>query len=165
MYDASRSQGRSWCNLSRAPEIVFRPLTPGDAQELSYLELEIFPVPWSENSLRDCLELSSVEGEAATIAGRIAAYLIVQCVYEEAHILNLAVHRPFRGLGLSRKLLQRFLARAEKRGINLFYLEVRARNRVAQNLYFSLGFAPLKKKKKYYPDGEDALILVRRCDL
>jgi ribosomal-protein-alanine N-acetyltransferase len=138
-------------------KVRFRSLNPQDAPELAYLELQIFRSPWSENSLRDCLDLATVEGEAAVIDGRIVAYLIVQSVQDEAHILN----EPFRGQGISRKLLTRFLDSAYKRKIRVFYLEVRANNRVAQNLYFSLGFAPVGARKRYYPDGEDALILMK----
>jgi len=148
--------------VTAGSEVRFRRLTPRDAAELSYLELDIFKAPWSEQGLRDCLELTSVEGEAALVEGHIAGYLIVQSVVDEAHILNLAVHQPHRGKGLSRRLMERFFQRAIPRGITSFYLEVRAGNRVAQKLYFSLGFAPVYVRRNYYPDGEDALILVKK---
>ncbi len=144
------------------PDLEIRSLRPSDTSELSYLEAQIFRFPWSENSLRDCLEQATVEGEAALIEGKIVGYLIVQCILDEAHILNLAVYSPFRRYGIARKLLERFLTDAQKRKINLFYLEVRAGNRDAQRLYFGYGFAPISVRKKYYPDGEDALILMKR---
>lgn len=162
MSDAHSISEPRWTYLKGQSSLKFRSLRPGDASELSYLEAQIFRYPWSENSLRDCLEQATVEGEAVLLDGRIVGYLLVQCIFEEAHILNLAVHQPFRGQGLARKLLERFLAQAVKRKLTQFYLEVRASNRVAQQLYFSFGFAPLAVRKKYYPDGEDALILLKR---
>jgi ribosomal-protein-alanine N-acetyltransferase len=143
-------------------EVYFRSLTPRDASEVAYLELEIFRYPWSENSLRNCLELATVEGEAAMLDGKIVGYLILQCVFEEAHILNLAVHHHHRGRGIARTLLERFLGQTVKRGINRLFLEVRTSNYMAQKLYFSLGFAPLGARRNYYPDGEDALVLVKK---
>jgi len=162
MYDASGIQGLIKQATDQKSALRFRALTPRDAQEVAYLELEIFRYPWSENSLRDCLELATVEGEAAIIDGRIVGYLIVQSIFEEAHILNLAVHQLYRGQGIARELLERFLRQATQRSLREFHLEVRTSNYIAQKLYFSLGFAPLMVRKNYYPDGEDALILVKK---
>jgi [ribosomal protein S18]-alanine N-acetyltransferase len=144
------------------PEVHFRSLTPQDAPELAYCELLIFKHPWSENSLRDCLELVSVEGEAIIVKGKIIGYIIIQTVLDEAHILNIGVLPSYRGHGLGRILLERLLKLAVQLHINIIFLEVRSSNRVAQNLYFSMGFAPISARKKYYPDGEDALILMKK---
>lgn len=137
-------------------------MVPEDAVELSYLELEIFSSPWSGASFRNCLELATVEGEAAIIDGEIIGYLIVQCVYDEGHILNLAVRPDYRRRGVAKILLKRFLEHVKKRNVSLMYLEVRVGNRAAQGLYFGFSFAPVSVRKKYYPDGEDALILMRK---
>jgi ribosomal-protein-alanine N-acetyltransferase len=142
-------------------DLRFRPLTPDDARELSYIELEIFPLPWSENSLRSCLELANVDGEAAIAVNQIVGYLFAQYAYDEAHILNLGVHPDFRRKGIAKSLLKRFLDRLHERRTKSCNLEVRLGNRIAQKLYYSQGFAPLFVRKNYYPDGEDALILVK----
>jgi ribosomal-protein-alanine N-acetyltransferase len=163
MYNQNRNSGKSLLAASdRDPGIQFRSLTPQDAPELAYCELLIFKFPWSENSLRDCLELATVEGEAVLLMGKIAGYIIIQSVFEEAHILNLGVLPDLRGRGLGRALLERFLKMAGQRKISMIYLEVRSGNRIAQNLYFSMGFAPISARRKYYPDGEDALILMKK---
>ena len=162
MLDAGGTKGNFHRNVSLEPDVRYRPLTPRDAPELAYLELQIFRSPWSETSLRDCLEQATVEGEAAVIADRIVAYLIVQTIFDEAHILNLAVHQSHRGRGLARALLERFIERGVKSGIRVFYLEVRSCNRASQKLYFGFGFAPISVRKRYYPDGEDALILMKK---
>jgi [ribosomal protein S18]-alanine N-acetyltransferase len=163
MSDPNRTPGqRPLTGHYLQPEIHFRTLTPQDAPELAYCELQIFKYPWSENSLRDCLELVSVEGEAITVKGKIIGYIIIQTVLEEAHILNIGVLPSHRGRGLGRIMLDRLLKLAVQRHINIIFLEVRSSNRVAQNLYFSLGFAPISARRKYYPDGEDALILMKK---
>lgn len=144
------------------PGLRFRRLEPDDARELSYIELEIFPSPWSENALRSCLELASVEGEAAVIKDQIVAYLFAQFAFDEAHIMNLGVRPKYRRKGIAQTLLKRFLDRQARRGTKTCYLEVRLSNRIAQKLYYDHGFAPLSLRKKYYPNGEDALILIKR---
>lgn len=142
-------------------DLRFRPLTPDDARELSYIELEIFPLPWSKNSLRSCLELANVDGEAAIAVNQIVGYLFAQYAHDEAHILNLGVRPDFQRKGIAKSLLKRFLDRLHERRTKSCYLEVRLGNRIAQKLYYSQGFAPLFVRKNYYPDRENALILVK----
>lgn len=144
------------------PNLKVKPLTPKDARELAYLELEIFPSPWSETSLQSFLALPNVSGEAALAKDQIIGYIFEQYAADEAHILNLGVRPQYRRKGIASFLLERFLIRCRKRGADICYLEVRAGNIAAQKLYFQNGFAPISIRKRYYPNGEDALILVKQ---
>jgi ribosomal-protein-alanine N-acetyltransferase len=144
-----------------SPGFSIRALTPEDAQELAYLELKIFPIPWSETSLRSFLELSNVFGEAVIMDEKIIAYMFVQYTAEEVHILNIGVLEEFRRNGLATFLLKRFFKHARKQKAVTCYLEVRVSNRGAQKLYFNYGFMPVSVRKNYYPNGEDALILLK----
>ncbi|MCX6640137.1 MAG: ribosomal protein S18-alanine N-acetyltransferase [bacterium] len=143
------------------PGLKIRSLTSADAPELSYLELAIFSSPWSENALRGCLELSTVEGWGALDGDKVIAYLLGQFVSDESHLLNVGVLPEHRRKGIGRLLLDLFLTRCEEKEANTCYLEVRAGNLAAQKLYFQYGFMPVYVRKKYYPNGEDALILVK----
>ncbi|MBF0443725.1 MAG: GNAT family N-acetyltransferase, partial [Oligoflexales bacterium] len=49
----------------------------------------------------------------------------------------------------------------ERNGITELFLEVRPSNKSALKLYQSFGFIKVSIRKKYYSDGEDALILKR----
>ena len=142
-------------------DLRLRPLTTDDARELSYIELEIFPLPWDESSLQSFLALANVEGEAAVHGEQIIGYLFAQYSDDEAHILNLGIRPKFRRKGIAKLLLERFLNRIVERSIKSCYLEVRVGNLSAQKLYFSQSFAPIAVRKQYYPDGEDALILIK----
>jgi N6-L-threonylcarbamoyladenine synthase len=60
--------------------------------------------------------------------------------------------------------MNRLIAVAAKRGAREMFLEVRADNPVAQQLYESLGFAQIDLRRAYYqPEGIDAVIM--RADL
>jgi ribosomal-protein-alanine N-acetyltransferase len=80
-------------------------------------------------------------------------------IVDEAHITVLAVDPCYHRRGLGRWLLIQLLANACQRGLKRATLEVRASNGRAIALYESFGFEPLGTRKRYYPDGEDALIL------
>lgn len=78
---------------------------------------------------------------------------------EEAHITTLAVAADYRGRGAGEFLLERLLGAMKDFKVKKATLEVRASNQAAINLYQKFGFVSAGKRKSYYPDGEDALIL------
>lgn len=78
---------------------------------------------------------------------------------DEAEILTIAVAPEARRHGAGRALLRAAAKEAAKRGAATLFLEVSAANDIAQALYHSEGFAKVGKRRAYYQDGTDALIL------
>jgi ribosomal-protein-alanine N-acetyltransferase len=78
---------------------------------------------------------------------------------DEVHLLSLAVEREVRRRGMARALLAAALAAERSRGARLAHLEVRAGNGEALAFYASAGFRAVGRRRRYYPDGEDALLL------
>ncbi len=90
------------------------------------------------------------------------AYGCVQCAGEDCDLLIIAVLPEYRGNGIGKTLLKRLLSGAKRRGARRMLLEVRESNVVAQELYRSQGFEFLSVRKKYYPDGENALVMAKK---
>lgn len=83
-------------------------------------------------------------------------------ILEEAHITLLMVHPNHQGQGLGAWLLATLLAQAVTRQLERATLEVRISNQPALHLYEKFGFQIAGRRKKYYPDTqEDVLILWR----
>lgn len=80
-------------------------------------------------------------------------------ILEEAHITILAVHPDYRHQGLGQALLVALLETACDRALERATLEVRASNSAAVSLYQKFGFKIAGRRRRYYPDDEDALIL------
>ena len=79
---------------------------------------------------------------------------------EHADIQTIAVVPEFRRSGLGRKLLQNLLSQATQSGARDVFLEVRADNEAAIELYRSEGFQQIDIRPKYYqPEGVDALVM------
>ncbi len=76
-----------------------------------------------------------------------------------ADIQTIAVAESARRGGLGRVLMQQLIAEARSRGAEEVFLEVRADNDSAQNLYHSLGFEQLAVRKGYYQGGVDAIVM------
>jgi ribosomal-protein-alanine N-acetyltransferase len=82
-------------------------------------------------------------------------------IFEEAHLVNFAIHPSYRRKSFGKQLLSALLRLAISKGANKATLEVRSTNKTAQNFYSKFGFIPVAIRKNYYNDtGEDAIIMV-----
>lgn len=92
--------------------------------------------------------------------GRIAGYLGLWLMVDEAHITNVAVRRTHRRQGLAHLLLLAAFDISRQVAAKVLTLEVRVSNEGAQTLYEKFGFSVVGKRKGYYSDNrEDALIM------
>ena len=65
----------------------------------------------------------------------------------------------YRRCGRGQKILQDLLEEATQRGVKRVFLEVRVSNAPAQLLYLKNGFTGVYARSRYYPDGEDAIVM------
>lgn len=84
-----------------------------------------------------------------------AGYLITYDNIDSLDIFEIAVDKNFRKKGLASKLLNRI---NDERKI---LLEVSEKNKVAINLYKKNGFKMISRRKNYYLDGSDAIVMIR----
>lgn len=88
--------------------------------------------------------------------------LLVQYAPPLCDIIYLYVAPSLRGQGLGLGLLNHLLMAAAERGdIATILLEVRPSNRPAIALYEKFGMHELARRKKYYANGEDAIVYGR----
>ena len=77
-----------------------------------------------------------------------------------ADLLYIYVVPEYRGLGAAGVMLQTVLAELDAEPqLEALVLEVRPSNKSACKLYRRLGFSEVGIRKRYYSDGEDALVL------
>ena len=79
-----------------------------------------------------------------------------------AELVSVAVGPAWRGQGMGSALLLGTLRRLRLRRVHRVTLAVRVSNRRGQALYAKFGFARLRRVRRYYEDGEDALVLCKR---
>ena len=108
----------------------------------------------------DPLGLVLVADLDATSAPPLAGFAAFHRVIDEAELRNIAVEPAYQRRGVGRKLLAEGRRQLLDCGVTRIYLEVRASNFAAQQLYFSAGFSLHSTRKDYYRDPlEDALVL------
>jgi ribosomal-protein-alanine N-acetyltransferase len=88
-------------------------------------------------------------------------FVLARTAADEAEVLTLAVLPAARRQGIGGALLAEALAGARLRGACAMFLEVSARNAAALALYAGAGFAEVGRRRRYYADGADALVLRR----
>jgi ribosomal-protein-alanine N-acetyltransferase len=86
------------------------------------------------------------------------AFAIWQVTGDECELLSIAVEPAERSKGLAKMLMEYCCNELAKRGIKKFFLEARESNVAAISLYKKLGFEKLAERKKYYADGEGAIM-------
>ena len=110
---------------------------------------------WNEASMRDLLAMPGCFACLAE-AGGLA---IARVAADEAELLSIAVPPPERGRGVGRALLAEAVGQARAMGAARMYLEVAPGNGAALALYAAAGFAASGRRRAYYSDGSDALLL------
>jgi ribosomal-protein-alanine N-acetyltransferase len=137
--------------------------TPDDLDAIMALERASFPSDaWSDAMMGE--ELASSHGWYVVVeeGGRVIGYAGLRAPRgaADADIQTITIAAGARGRGRGRALLNALLDEAVRRGTRDVFLEVRADNPVAQQLYVSEGFAEVGRRPRYYqPDGVDAIVM------
>ncbi len=141
-------------------EIIICPMNESDIDQILAIERASFPLPWLEQHFLD--EINSPVAFPLTafdLDGQVTGYICPMQVLDEGHILNVAVAPACRGTGVGRLLVQRVLDDCCASGGAFVSLEVRVSNVAAISLYQQLGFIEVGRRKRYYENGEDALMM------
>lgn len=136
-----------------------RLLQPDDLSRVLEIESAVNPHPWTERLFRDELEQPAARLEALCLGETVVGFAVTRCIAGEMEILNIAVAPELHGKGLGRRLLRHVLQQGAEQGLRVVFLEVRAGNAPARNLYTSSGFVEVGCRKGYYRDGEDAILM------
>jgi ribosomal-protein-alanine N-acetyltransferase len=91
--------------------------------------------------------------------------VLVRVAADEAEILTIGVIPLARGAGIGSDLLHASLAIAAEHGAQAMFLEVSVANDSARRVYDRLGFTTIGRRRNYYPDGSDALVLRRELGI
>ena len=135
--------------------------TPAHAAALAAIHAAAFPPreAWGEDAIALQLALPGafglVDERGGMLLGRVAA--------DEAEVLTLAVAPSVRRQGLATALLRAARAQVSACGGHAMFLEVAAGNAAALALYRREGFVEVGRRRRYYADASDALVL--RADL
>ena len=87
----------------------------------------------------------------------IIGYCMTRLGFNEAHLINMAIDKPYQKKGFGEILLEYFLDTVPKK--SSVFLEVKHGNFPAINLYLEAGFKKISIRNSYYSDGSDAIVM------
>jgi ribosomal-protein-alanine N-acetyltransferase len=134
--------------------LTVRPMAEADLPSVIALDRASHLTPWTEANFRDAL----AAGNLCVVAerdGAIVGCAILQMAAGEADLLTLAVTPALRRAGIGREMLREVTKAAATYGATAIFLEVRASNAAAIDLYREAGFEEVGSRKAYYERGDD----------
>jgi [ribosomal protein S18]-alanine N-acetyltransferase len=146
--------------MDNRAKISVRAMCEQDLETVLAIESASFPRPWTRRHFLDEIASScSIPLVALSADDRLVGYLCLKLVLDEAEILDVAVADAERGRGIGRILVESALKLCREREMALLFLEVRVSNQPAIALYLRHGFRESGRRKRYYENGEDAMLM------
>lgn len=141
--------------------LAIRDAALADVSEVTDLERRSFPVPWKwEYFASEVGQPFRFNRVARDARGALVGYVFCAWAGGEIHVNKIAVEDRVRRSGVAHRLMAEVFALGNRVGTEEIYLEVRPSNAPARRFYEKLGFAVTGRRKAYYLDGEDALVMV-----
>lgn len=91
----------------------------------------------------------------------LAGYISTSLSVDSADIEDVVVRNDYRRQGIASKLMQYAVKEISDKKIEKVFLEVRESNANAIGLYLKNGFNQIAVRKKYYSDGENAIVMAK----
>ena len=103
--------------------------------------------------------IKSLDADSKVIVAKendiLLGYIYYTLVLDEAEIVSICVKKEARRSGVATKMLDYLM----NKQINFCYLEVKDKNQGALNLYLKYGFKEYLRRKNYYSDNSDAILM------
>jgi [ribosomal protein S18]-alanine N-acetyltransferase len=138
--------------------VRLRPATPDDVDAVSALEAALFGSDaWSVQAVRE--ELTGPRRVAVVACDpEVVGYAVTMTAGDVVDLQRIAVHPEHRRGGVAHRLLARVV---DDSAAERLLLEVSAVNEGALAFYAAEGFTVIARRRAYYRDGSDALVLQR----
>lgn len=150
------------------PEVQFQTLTAKWLLRVLPIENAVYTHPWSSANFVDSMaagyqmQVLTSGTEADT---EILGYFVAMKGYEEVHLLNMSVPQERQRQGWAKLMLEALAVWSRGQNANWLWLEVRASNERALQVYKDHGFKLVSVRQDYYPRGpkangrEDAIVM------
>lgn len=143
---------------------LVEPLRWWHLASVAVVEAETFPDDaWSSDQFWQELAQPTRHYVVAVEDGEVIGYAGAFVLPPDSDVQTISVGGAAQGRGVGRLLLVELMTVAHDAGCTHMMLEVRSPNAPAIGLYERHGFSLVSTRRRYYPNGDDALIM--RADL
>lgn len=145
--------------------MTIRKLLPSDARFLSLSRGSGFSDGWTEKMIDDSFSVGNFFGFVAEEDGAPTGFITLSRTEDFCDIESVFVSPEKRRMGIAEALLGTAERSVAQMKIPAMLLEVRESNVPAKNLYLKKGFVVISTRKKYYSDGENAVVMKKEIKL
>ncbi len=156
----------------QSPEVRFEPLNRERVDAVCAVERSAYSHPWSRRNFTDslqagyhcqCIVGSGIGLGPGTGAEPLIGYFVAMQGVDEVHLLNITVAPAFQRQGWAALMLDALGGWSRLLSAQWLWLEVRASNQRALDVYERHGFRRVGRRKGYYPAAaglrEDAVVM------
>lgn len=140
--------------------LLIQPMQRADLAAVVALELACALSSWGVAGYEQELANPAAVLLAAHLNGQLAGYLSGRVLGDEFELFSLAVQPELRRQGIARRLMEHGIDELRRRGVQRWWLEVRAANSAAQGLYQTYGFKAIGRRRDYYHNPVDDALLM-----
>ena len=164
-----RSNGSSNISAPQKPHIKIRAALDADASFIGRLSGKVFSIygPYYEETVPKWSELEMTHTIMADIHGKPVGFAMLchqSNRYDQGHVselLAIAVEPEKQGMGVGERLLREIEEKAVELDIGRIFLHTATTNLSARKLFAKKGYRPWELKRKFYPAGQDAVVMSR----
>ena len=91
--------------------------------------------------------------------GEIVAFGGIKIILDEANLMDIVTRKNMRNQGFAKVLLNELIILSKKNNCTSITLEVNENNKPAILLYENFNFKKVGKRKKYYQNGDNAILM------
>jgi ribosomal-protein-alanine N-acetyltransferase len=150
-------------NAVLRPEAHLRTMHYADLDQVLAVERAAYSFPWTRGNFVDSLAIGYLAELLVSDSDGLVGYYVAMPGVDEMHLLNLTVAPRLQRRGHARTLLDALQRRCLEQALPKLWLEVRASNARARQIYARRGFAEVGLRRGYYPAGkaprEDAIVM------
>lgn len=142
-----------------------RDMTKADLSAVLKIETDLFPTDaWTEALFLG--ELSEVpvsrKVAVAEFEGQVIGYVSLRFVGRQGDVNTIAIAKDFQRKGFGNQLLDWLLMTAKDLGVRELFLDVRADNLAAIEMYKKAGFDRIDIRRNYYDHSVDADVMRKK---
>ena len=149
----------------KSVEAQFEPMGDAAVDEVVVLERAAYAHPWTRGNFIDSIR-SGYQAQRLIAGDALLGYFVAMKGVDEVHLLNITVAPGWQGQGWGRVMLDALATWSRGQGAQWLWLEVRASNVRAQQIYERQGYRRVGQRKGYYPADnghrEDAVVMSLR---
>ena len=145
----------------------FEPMSDARLDAVLAIEQSAYSHPWSRRNFSDSIA-AGYQLQCLVAGAELLGYFVAMAGYREVHLLNITVAPAHQRQGWARVMLDALALWSRGQQAEWLWLEVRAGNIRARQIYEHCGFVRVGLRKGYYPAGhgqrEDAVVMNLRLE-